>query len=715
MSSELEPGVGDTETVPSGLVVPCPPAVPIITHFKEEDEAVHRCGRCQEEFASLEEFVQHKIQKVCPRDLDQSFESSISGLSSQEQVVPCIEEDNGDISHVVVETTDLQEDISAAPDIAMSEEVKFVVASEDNMAEDNMAEDNMAEDNMAEDNMAEDNMAEDNMAEDQRSEVQEQELEVEWHESPELPAPIHEAPLVKMIVDEKGRFVCQTCDKTFKSVTILKAHMLTHSTKKDFECKLCGDSFRTKGSLIRHNRRHTDERPYSCSKCEKSFRESGALSRHMRSLTPCTEKISQVLGNSVVIRRDAHSAVLVSTDVTSHLGTDEIDGSPVIQLITDDKGNLLHEIHVQVRAVAITTGINGVMKKAQNWKCPHCGEIFKSSNSLKVHMKGHEGCRLFCCDQCGREFLKAHMLKKHKESHGNVRKYKCGECGKLYKTIAHVKGHMRVHSDDRPYPCSKCGKRYKTKNAQQVHLRTHMEVKPYMCQYCPHSFREKGSLVRHIRHHTGEKPFKCPRCDRAFAEHGTLNRHMRTKGGCVILPQDTEQTEQTATENSSSSEAMSSPTASEEPHTMLVEFSSVVADTQEYIIETSEDLETSEAAELLQNTGNEVDGHILNVVQQLVNHASPGQQIIVQNVTLDDTTEPCIEEVPTTDTITIATPESLTEQVALTLASAIGDGAVIHNDISPVEEVIVPEDMEQLGEFVITSHEGEVEVQTVIV
>ncbi|KAM4023738.1 transcription factor E4F1 [Anomaloglossus baeobatrachus] len=336
----------------------------------------------------------------------------------------------------------------------------------------------------------------------------------------------------------------------------------------------------------------------------------------------------------------------------------------------------------------------------------------KSGNSLKVHLKGHEGCKLFRCDQCGREFLKAHMLKKHKESHGNIRKYRCGECGKMYKTIAHVKGHMRVHSDDRPYSCPKCGKKYKTKNAQQVHLRTHMEVKPYVCQYCPHSFREKGSLVRHIRHHTGEKPFKCPRCGRGFAEHGTLNRHMKTKGGCVIL-QGTEQSVQTATENSSSSEAMSSTTASEEPHTMLVEFSSVVADTQEYIIETSEEIETSEAAELLQSAETEeVDGHILNVVQQLVSGASPGHHIVVQNVTLDETTEPCIEEVPTTDAITIATPESLTEQVALTLASAIGDGTVIANDVSPVEEVIATEDVEQVEEYVIASQGAEMEVQT---
>lgn len=28
---------------------------------------MHKCGRCQAEFTSLEEFVQHKIQKRCQR------------------------------------------------------------------------------------------------------------------------------------------------------------------------------------------------------------------------------------------------------------------------------------------------------------------------------------------------------------------------------------------------------------------------------------------------------------------------------------------------------------------------------------------------------------------------------------------------------------------------------------------------------------------------
>ncbi|KAM9305454.1 transcription factor E4F1 [Gastrophryne carolinensis] len=669
MSSES--GVGESEEALPSVSLPAP----LIGHFKEEDDDVHKCGRCQAEFTSLEEFVQHKIQKSCRKVSEQNPSATLP--SRAEQVVPAAE-DALNVPHAAVEVSSIQEEIGAAQDEG-SEEVKEAFSSEDD------------------------------------EECDGQDMGVEWQASVEEGS--QESPSFKIALDAKGRYLCPLCEKTFKTVNILKAHMLIHSNRKDFVCKLCGDAFRTKGSLIRHTRRHTGERPYVCTKCGKSFRESGALSRHMRSLTPCTEKMVLSTEPAYLNSQDENSS-----DTSSQPGTDDTSNAQVIRILTDDDGNLLHE--VQVQAVTLKPRTEIVLGNPEELTCPQCSKICKSSNSLKVHLKGHEGFKLYRCGECSLEFLKAHLLRKHQESHANNRRYRCGECGKTYKTVAHVKGHMRVHSEDRPFPCTKCGKRYKTKNAQQVHLRTHFSDKPFVCPYCPNKFREKGSLVRHIRHHTGEKPFKCQRCGRGFAEHGTLNRHLKTKGGCVAHLQS-------LAEHGDFSEVMAEDVIEGEPHTVLVEFSSVVADTQEYIIEASEDLETSEAVELLQSTGtHEVDSRILKVVQQLVRTASPGQQIIVQNVTLDDRMESCIEEVPATDTITIATPESLTEQVALTLASAMEDGTMITSETVAAEEVVVPEvgapeevvapeDVElvdQVGEFVITTvNEDEMEVQAVVV
>ncbi|XP_059203233.1 transcription factor E4F1 isoform X1 [Centropristis striata] len=361
--------------------------------------------------------------------------------------------------------------------------------------------------------------------------------------------------------------------------------------------------------------------------------------------------------------------------------------------------------------------------------CPHCNRSFKGLNYFRFHVKGHLGYKPFKCTLCHKEFLTGYLLKKHMEVHVSERRYKCGECGKLYKTIGHVREHMRAHSDERPYRCTRCNKGYKTKNALQVHQRTHGDEKPYVCQFCLRGFREKGSLVRHIRHHTGEKPFKCPKCGRGFAEHGTLNRHMRAKGGCQ-KDDSTEQQDAVTEEQTSVDNLATAAIISEDPHAVLVEFSSVVADTQEYIIKTQTEEEVQEEeVTLIQDSQNEMGNHIMKVVQRIVSQSQAGggsgsHQIIVRNVALNED-GPSISDCG--DTITIATPESLTEQVAMTLASAISDGTLLatagtvetaDGTVTMVTtEETVEEGMEmvqQQEEYVITSPE-EVEIQTVIV
>uniref|UniRef100_A0A803W040 Transcription factor E4F1 n=1 Tax=Ficedula albicollis TaxID=59894 RepID=A0A803W040_FICAL len=699
------------------------------------EDDVHKCGRCQSEFSSLQEFVQHKLQKGCQRPPD-----ALAGLLGQEgqKVVPAVEE-SITVAHIVVEASSIAEEISNASAIVGSGHIKEVIVAGDHVFENPNGH------------------VDGEVSEEQGSpEEQEQDISTELIK-------------VKLQVNKEGRYVCELCQKTFKTASILKAHMITHSSRKDYECKLCGTSFRTKGSLIRHHRRHTDERPYKCKKCGKSFRESGALTRHLKSLTPCTEKIRFNMTKEIVVNKDdlPSGSCSSNTDTVSSIASESIEASPVIHLVTDAKGNVLHEVHVQMQELPVVDAKPLEPDQPHPEELPCEGDV-NSENLLRQAMRNsgiviervaveevqkldepaaaapeeleNKGVEIlvlrvaldqphiflsltleykpFKCEECGKEFTKGYLLKKHQEVHVNERRFRCGECGKLYKTIAHVKGHRRVHSDERPYACPKCGKRYKTKNAQQVHFRTHLEDKPYVCQFCSRGFREKGSLVRHIRHHTGEKPFKCYKCGRGFAEHGTLNRHLKTKGGCLLAMKDVE--EVIVSEESQSADNLAATVLSEDPHTVLVEFSSVVADTQEYIIETStEDMETSEATEIIEGTRHEVDSHIMKVVQQIVNQANSGHQIIVQNVTVAEGAAAA----DAADTITIATPESLTEQVAMTLASAIGDGAVLaaEGGLAAQEAtvtMVASEDieiMEHAGEFVIAAQEGELEVQTVIV
>uniref|UniRef100_UPI00358E14EE uncharacterized protein n=1 Tax=Myxine glutinosa TaxID=7769 RepID=UPI00358E14EE len=172
-----------------------------------------------------------------------------------------------------------------------------------------------------------------------------------------------------------------------------------------------------------------------------------------------------------------------------------------------------------------------------------------------------------------------------------------------------------------------------------VHERTHREDKPYTCFECPAVFREKASLVRHSRVHTGERPFHCGKCGRGFTEHGTLNRHLRAKGGCGIGSRIAHWDQQAIRQLGCvagdgpvpESDGVDLKDPEEDPSAMLVEFSSVVASTQEYIVETTQQEALTDTA-CVQEV--QMDSELLEVVHQIVSQVHPdsAHQIIVQSV-----------------------------------------------------------------------------------
>uniref|UniRef100_H3AGM1 C2H2-type domain-containing protein n=1 Tax=Latimeria chalumnae TaxID=7897 RepID=H3AGM1_LATCH len=735
-----------------------------------DEEDVHKCGRCCSEFTSLEAFLQHKLQKRCQRVADSCVHVSSSPMDQELQktevlkhAVPTIEE-SITVAQVVFETSSMAGEINYSINSGENMHTKESVASEQQLFQSPSSQ----------------------MASEVRMD----------HASPNSLEEGSSTEMIKvqLALNEEGRYLCQMCDKTFKTANILKVHMVTHSDKKDFVCTLCGNAFRTKGSLIRHNRRHTDERPYKCRKCGMSFRESGALTRHLKSLTPCTERIKFNTSKEIIVNKDGipkgtalgnssswywvhirtgrshvvhgmeHSAplfihlIFVNQSALEEIGAFRVPlCAPVPALLevpckqwvskkkkkrggltnrgllclrhSAKKGNLLASTfglwalssvpkfkQTNKQTKIDTKTISG----QKNYKCPYCSQIFSTASHRRLHIKTHLGYKPFKCQVCGKEFVTGYLLKKHTETHIGDRRFKCGECGKLYRTIAHVRDHMRAHTDERPYPCPECGKHYKTKkNYENVNLK---KKKKNSRQGRSGQLSLSASLNR-ITNSNGDINFKCDykRKLLQIAQHATkiILLHYYT-GGCHPLLKESEQIE-VSDESQLSTEGVAATIISEDPHTVLVEFSSVVADTQEYIIEVLEFGKQSVIAKEGFILGRivKMDSHIMKVVQQIVNQANSGHQIIVQNVTVDENAVTA----DGTDTITIATPESLTEQVAMTLASAIQEGAVLTTEgaIEMSEgavAMVASEDVEMMQhaeEFVIASQDGDVEVQTVVV
>ncbi|XP_061701218.1 transcription factor E4F1 isoform X2 [Syngnathoides biaculeatus] len=586
----------------------------------DEDEDVHKCGRCQNEFTSLEAFIQHKLRHSCRRE---------SSSQSEEQMVEASDGSN-QVVREAASSEPQNTSIKDGPGTAGPVET----------------------------------------AQQQEEEEEEEEEEEKEGQPPEERGVEAQTAVISLV--EAG-----------SQEVIHQVHFTMEVDGTTQEQQVIVDQ----------------------SQAEALAAAAAAAGDNL---------ICQAILNSGI-------ALRAEEGVRAAEAADELD-----KMVIECPGADGPEIQVKDDLEGVGPRQPG-QTASKLYTCPHCNRSFKGLNYFRFHVKGHSGYKPFRCTLCQRDFLSGYLLKKHMDVHVSERRYKCGECGKLYKTRGHVQEHMRAHSNERPHTCARCKKAYKTKNALQVHQRTHGEEKPYVCQFCFRGFREKGSLVRHTRHHTGEKPFKCPKCGRGFAEHGTLNRHIRAKGGChkdasgKQRQRQGEGEELVVTEEQVPGENL----VTEDPHALLVEFSSVVADTQEYIIKTQSDEEGhEEQLTLIQDSQNEMGNQIVKVVQQIVSqsHSAGSHQIILRNV---GGGEEGASIVDCGDTITIATPESLTEQVAMTLASAISDGTLLADAVKTAQgtvAVMTVEEAVQEGiqlvqqqEYDVVTTPQEVEIHTVIV
>lgn len=380
---------------------------------------------------------------------------------------------------------------------------------------------------------------------------------------------------------------------------------------KQTQCQVCGEEFSCVDSLRVHLRTHLADTPLRCDLChfmteDREEFSQHILSQHKNQLKGVEEAFTSrasLFGNDYysIEGGDANKAQSQSAEIAVNQ----------LLLLKDksDDGLLKEEIPVEAGGDLEVQGGRPI------YKCHVCPRSFRGSAYLKFHLRNHTGDRPFRCGLCNKTFTVKNGLDKHLDTHSDERNYKCGECGKLFKRIAHVREHIKIHSSVRPYQCVVCEKSFKTSNALKVHMRIHSNIMPYECRFCQRHFREKASLQRHIRLHTGERPFQCKYCKRRFTEHGTLNRHLKAKVPCVrhlnpqkntntepssdptedytmttVMPDDTEPDAETIIATAAS-------TATSYP-TVLAEFSSVVADTQQYILSEAEhaenDLETAE-------------------------------------------------------------------------------------------------------------------------
>ena len=140
--------------------------------------------------------------------------------------------------------------------------------------------------------------------------------------------------------------------------------------------------------------------------------------------------------------------------------------------------------------------------------CELCCQCFKSTRSLRRHMKTHTGDTGWSCDQCGKVLASGAMFNLHRKSCGKEKRHWCQECTKGYSTKQALVAHLKAKHGPPPtveqLTCPTCSKVFKLVKTMREHMASHKG--PFFC-------RVEGCNAG---------PFALPKC---------LNRHMEERHG----------------------------------------------------------------------------------------------------------------------------------------------------------------------------------------
>ncbi|XP_070785144.1 zinc finger protein 11-like [Enoplosus armatus] len=344
------------------------------------------------------------------------------------------------------------------------------------------------------------------------------------------------------LADEEGRFCCPDCEKTFKFLSLLKAHQRIHTGEQPFLCSQCGRRFSFKQSLERHKQTHKSGRKYECLICGEFF----------KSLVAQREHKSTHMENGEYLCSECGRAFAWKSALVRHLKTHGEDADKAerpYKCPRCDLGfscasylNRHLQTHQEERVHtcncgksfayrAALTAHQRIHQKERPHICTQCGKGFLYKGGLLSHMKIHSEEMPFMCSFCGKSFKRERNMKKHERCHTRENVFSCSQCDKSFVYKATLIRHELTHSGERPYLCSDCGKGFFSHAELLKHERFHTGHKPFQCPHCGKKFTQSCYLTIHLRYHTGVRPYSCTECDKSFLSANRLKRHQRTHSG----------------------------------------------------------------------------------------------------------------------------------------------------------------------------------------
>ncbi|XP_017023245.1 zinc finger protein 883 [Drosophila kikkawai] len=264
-----------------------------------------------------------------------------------------------------------------------------------------------------------------------------------------------------MLTHETKAHKCLDCEKSFYSISNLRAHQRWHSGDRPYQCPDCPQTFTKNSGLKLHQRLHTGERPYKCHLCDQGFVQNHHLVTHLRVHNEDRQFKCP----------DCDKSFFEKSNMKKHQRT-----------------------HSGVKP----------------FQCEECGRGFSHNHHLKNHLRVHTGEKPYKCERCDKRFCANQSLAKHILWHAENqdRAYNCSKCHKGFDKLqalrAHEKKHRRQDEPNQLYQCPHCDVKFALKKTLDKHIGTH-KIRPYPCSQCLEGFFSQKSYQKHLRLHNLQK------------------------------------------------------------------------------------------------------------------------------------------------------------------------------------------------------------------
>ena len=235
-------------------------------------------------------------------------------------------------------------------------------------------------------------------------------------------------------------FECYICDKKFPVRSHLNVHLKIHFEDVMFPCDVCGKSFKEKTNLKKHMKfKHTENRPYSCGKCGKSFKYSHGRKRHEKN---CNMTNDMKILSSLEVEEFFHENDLTVDPNFENIKPRDIEESQLE--FKEEKPNLCY---ICINSFERKSDLIRHIKTHNPWEskfertfeCCVCEKRYSTKTNLNKHLK-----KEFICIICEKGFLKKYLLDQHMNVHTGKRPYACKKCGSTFRYTSNVKHHEKI-------------------------------------------------------------------------------------------------------------------------------------------------------------------------------------------------------------------------------------------------------------------------------